>query len=333
MHHYAPHPSSTFEGYYTKFDTPSSGSICLIVCAVPRAKERPHQISITHVAPDGATWQVELWPLRYDVKHDAGALGGGTGDFEIVWETGTFGRRGERVFWTVEAAEYTFEAETLARGTPWRPGEPSSTPAGALANLPLPVQWHVHTVDAPATLRLARPGHPTIEGSARAHAEKNWAVSFPSAYIWVQARDHARRRGVSVAGGALFPGVEAFLVGYHGDDFLSFRPPSSVATALFSLGLTSTIDSVAGVAEIDVRGWLRRIVVRARCDTDTLFPLAAPLSTGHAPNYTAMSFQARIEVDGYARSWPWQAWTRVDGDVFERGSLEFGGDYHKQHQN
>ncbi|ORY26055.1 hypothetical protein BCR39DRAFT_274050 [Naematelia encephala] len=331
--HNSPHPSAIFEGWYSKFRLPSGSSIALIISSVPHARppaKKKYMISFNYVSPDGSTWwQRETWPEKWEVTNGAG------GDFTIQWEDGRFGATGQTMFWRLESADIQFIATLPTRGVPWKPDDQASTPAGLLTRLPLPIQWHVHTVDAPAefTLNLKDtklyPGDE--QGTAQVHAEKNWAVSFPKSNIWIQARDHDRHRGVSLAGGSLFPGVQAYLVGYHGNSFHDFSPPSSTSLFGLSLGLKSHVDSTKGEAEVDIKGWFSRIRIFARADTETFFTLAAPLDTGHAEGWTAQSFAAVIDVEVYQRSWPWTGWVKVDGDRFERGSLEYGGSLYKAH--
>lgn len=153
------------------------------------------------------------------------------------------------VCWNLDTDEYAFHAMTIewrggrtlqGRGrVPWQDGVGDSTPAGILARTPLPIQWHVHSLDSTCrySLRTKRNSdtwdllgddikqegeevHPLDSGEAKianVHIEKNWALTFPESYIWVQARDHEKGEGVCLAGGTLFKGVQAYLVGYHGN--------------------------------------------------------------------------------------------------------------------
>ena len=207
--------------------------------------------------------------------------------------------------------------------------------------LPLPIQWHVHSLASTADFELEIKSdepdnqvHPSDRtGLATAHIEKNWAQSFPKSYIWVQARDDERNTGVTLSGGTALPGVEAFLVGYHGQKtgFLGFRPPTSICLLGISLGLHSEIDFNRRLAVIDIKGWFRRVRVACHAAPETFFDLAAPLPTGHAPGYCTQSFAATIQVEVYERSWPWAAWRLAETETFERGSLEFGGGHYKPH--
>ena len=62
MQHFAPHSGSQFEGYYSKFDLPSGAKLALIVCTVPKAKDKPHMVSFTYVPHDTSKYfQKEVW--------------------------------------------------------------------------------------------------------------------------------------------------------------------------------------------------------------------------------------------------------------------------------
>lgn len=347
MSHYAPHSGVSFEGYYSKFRLASGSSIALIVSAVPAVahnvspdqvkRNKAFMISFTYVKPESNRWfQREYWPELFSID------GRGSGDrFAIKWDGGEFGWDGdaERVWWSLETDEVTFSASTRAGSRrPWISGEPSSTPAGWLARLPLPIQWDVHSLDSDCDYTLHVRDTTDFDladckGLGKVHTEKNWAYSVPDSYIWVQARDHERNQGVCLAGGSLVPGVQAFLIGYDHPSYAAlYRPPESTSIFSLSLGLASDISYRDRRVVVEVRGWFTRIRVTAEAPPDSFFTFAAPLNTGHAPDYATQSFGATVEVDTWKRSWPWLAWVNTSRQTFARGSLEFGGGFYKSHQ-
>lgn len=348
MSHYAPHSGVSFEGYYCKFHLASGSSIALIVSAVPAVahnvspdqvkRNKAFMISFTYVQPDSHEWfQREYWPDSFDMRGV-----GGRGGFAIKWDGGEFGwsREEERVWWEIDTDEIAFSASTHAGSRrPWIAGDASSTPAGWLARLPLPIQWDVHSLDSHCDYVLDIRDTPVFDsadrtGLGRVHTEKNWAYSFPDSYIWIQARDHERNKGVCLAGGSLIPGVQAFLVGYdHPTHSTTFRPPDSTSVLGLSLGLTSAITYRDRRVVIEIKGWFSRIRIIAHAPPDTFFTFSAPLNTGHTPDYATQSFGATIEVDTWKRSWPWSGWTATTREKFERGSLEFGGGFYRSHQD
>jgi hypothetical protein len=73
----------------------------------------------------------------------------------------------------------------------------------------------------------------------------------------------------------------------------------------------------------------------------SFFNMSAPLSTGHAPAYCAQTFGATISTTVYERQWfgsgwsvlngGWGEWKEVERREWERGSLEFGGGFYRDH--
>jgi hypothetical protein len=368
--HYAPHLGVQFEGYYSKFRLPSQSSVLLIVSAVPAAAKAAQRssdasdiassrkaflITFIYSSPDSTThWKREYYPedFKIDQLHDQTRSIGPSEPkhgFKTTWDQGEFSWRSgsedgsvkDTVFWRLNTKEVDFTATTTGKGIPWRPEDADSTPGGIFARFPLPIQWHVHTVQTPCSFDLdiksEEPGAQLRQGDDRGeawvHAEKNWAQSFPTGYTWIQGRDPIKKTGICVAGGQALPGVQAYLLGYQGvkTPFISFKPPSSVSVLGISFGLASDISFDKKTVVVDVKGWFRRLRVVANCDdADTYFDLAAPLATGHAPGYCTQTFDATVKVQVYERSWPWSAWTVVETETFERSSLEFGGDFYKQ---
>lgn len=339
--HFAPHAGVSFEGYYSKFRLESGSSIALIVSAVPAAtkhakRNKAFMISFTYVLADSTKHvQMEYWPAAFDIDRRNG--------FVIKWDQGEFGwdEGAERCWWEMRTDDLYFSACTRAGSrVAYSPGQPGSTPAGWLANLPLPIQWHVHSLDSECQYKLDLhdsefsefPSSDQSGQAGRVHTEKNWALSFPDSYIWVQARDHERGQGVCLAGGSLIPGVQAYLVGYdHPTHPLSFAPPSSTSIFALSLGLQSNISYQDRQVMIEINGWFERIRITALAPADTFFTLSAPLNTGHAPDYATQSYGATIRVETWRRSWPWMVWTSTSMEEYERGSLEFGGGFYRKH--
>ena len=337
--HYAPHPGAMFEGWYSKFTLSSGWSVCLIISAVPaaarkstsdedRRRSRPFYICLTYISPDSTSHvQKEYWPLHFDVDNtDKGFTVSWGNEGYLVWDKVT-----DIVRWKLDEDDAKFTAETNGPRTPWIPTDPTSTPAGFIASLPSPIQWHVQSVSTPCAYNLDIKGHDKISGEGFVHHEKNWAVSFPNSYIWLQTRNHQKKKGLCLAGGSLIPGVQAYLVGYQGDRNLAMSYIPFSVLGLSPTGLTTNISYPDRRFDIDIKGWFRRLKVTAQAPEDTFFTFAAPLDTGHKPDYSVQSYGTRVEVEVMERSWPWQAWTRVEREVFESGALEFGGDFYKSH--
>lgn len=382
LSHYGPHRTAAFEGWYSKFRLPSGASLALIVSMVPKARgpidgeatsrtdqNPPYMISFTYCSADSSEWfQREFHPrlhvgpyqpetaahILQDLKPgmdksvpDFKQSRRGAG-FTIKFDEGSFswsGANSDLITWRVQHQDFAFVASTTGRSVHWIPSEASSTPAGYLANFPLPIQWHVHSLDTPCLFDLSiRPNKGEARllkrdthGTASVHCEKNWAVSFPDSYIWLQARDHDSRTGVCVAGGSLLPGIQAFLIGYQGTKghAHSFSPPTSTSILGFSLGTTAAIEyreDADSKVVIAVKGWFTSLIITATAPCGTFFPLSAPLRTGHARGYTVQSFAAEISVQKRQRSSLWGRWVETGTQRFAMGSLEFGGNFYRAHQ-
>jgi hypothetical protein len=164
------------------------------------------------------------------------------------------------------------------------------------------------------------------KGHATIHEEKNWAFSFPSAHMWLQARDGDR--GFCCAGGQIL-GMEAFLLGYRSKDVnVDFRPPFAVRAAGVSPFLSYTHAWEERKFELSVQNFTQKLVVRASAPKGTFFALSSPFPEGHRENFLGQSFKATFEVNIYESSWGLGAWRLVKQDHFENASLEFGGGYY-----
>lgn len=325
MNQFKPHPGSTFEGYYSKFRLPSGAHLALIICTVPQAEKKPHMISFTYVPHDSMhVFQRELWVDSLDMVPKSEDIA-----FEQRFPDGHVKCNADSTTeYFIDNKDFRFVAKTRTR-TPWMPN--METPEGLLVHLPIPLHWHVHSLASECKFELSMPGYdlPSEDksGIAMVHQEKNWASSFPSAHIWVQARDGDR--GICIAGGQIL-GLEAFLVGYHSSNpkhSMAFRPPLAVK----ALGISPTMSVNSSwenrTFDLSVQSWTQKLVVSAKAPKGTFFSLSSPFPDGHRENFLGESFQTTIKVQVYEASWL-GSWQLVHEDSFEDGSLEFGGGYY-----
>lgn len=324
MEHNAPHKSSVFEGYYSKFDLPSGAHLALIVCEVKGAKMRPYMVSFTYVPGDATKiYQTEVWADRLDMVTF-------TKDNAFGLEVPGIGY----ARWSADSAtEYSFEHEdfsfhgkTISR-TPW--SRDTDTPEALLVNLPLPLHWHVQSLASECEFEMKLPSYdlPASDRSGKAivHQEKNWAQSFPSAHMWLQAR--VGDRGFCCAGGQIL-GLEAFLLGYRSEDLnVDFRPPFAVRFAGISPFMSYRIDWNERSFELSVQSFRQKLTVKASAPKGSFFSLSSPFPEGHRENFLGQSFQARFDISIYESSW-FGPWKLVRKDMFEGASLEFGGTYY-----
>lgn len=325
MEHHKPHRNAVFEGWYSKFDLPSGAHLALVMCKVKGAQAKPNMVSFTYVpraTADSKTYQKEVWADSMQQVANSDGHGfrvNAPGVGYVDWSE-------ERTEYNLECADFTLKATTTSR-TPW--SKQASTPESLLVHLPLPLHWHVHSLGSNCTftLKLNQYELPREDssGTAMVHDEKNWAHSFPSAHMWLQARDGDR--GFCCAGGQIL-GMEAFLLGYRSKDInLDFRPPFAVRLAGLGPFMSYFTDWENRTFELSVQSFTQKLTVKASAPKGSFFSLSSPFPEGHRENYLGQSFQATIEIKVYESGW-FSAWKLVREDKFEDASLEFGGGYY-----
>ncbi|KAI1610301.1 hypothetical protein EDD36DRAFT_443787 [Exophiala viscosa] len=346
MEHFAPHPNVTFEGYYSKFILPSGSSLCLIVCSVHNAESRPHMVSFTYVPvnKDHKIYQRELFPPKGSLTFEAGKDRQsffldvkGIGSVKVSPDSTTT--------YDFSCPEFTFKGITTPNSrVPW--SSSTQTPESWLVYLPLPLHWHVHSFASKCEfeMKLAQNSHSNLDerdekGVATVHQEKNWASSFPSAHIWIQAyppasdEDEEPWHGFNCAGGQIL-GMEAYLLGYRNKKAgveIDFRPPFAVKVLGMSPFLSVKADWASRSFTMSVQDLRQKLDVHAyveRDDWDTFFGLSAPFPDGHRKNFLGESLQAKLDVSVYTRGWIGGMWEKVLDDHFDGAALEFGAGYY-----
>ncbi|KAI9651685.1 MAG: hypothetical protein M1831_000531 [Alyxoria varia] len=373
-HPYTLHARASFEGYYTKFPLPSGASLILIIFTIPAAASRgsktAHSVEITYVPADyglrddgkqvwqqgfklrsmeGETWRAnrdDRLSFRLETECDdvVHALISGHADSTVEYRVSAppSGHRTSPDDADKSEPQIQFTAQTQLQ-SPW--SQRTASPEGLWSRLPfLPLHWHVHSLSSTAEVNLKLPTEAhidprdTIGTSTHVHEEKNWATSFPSAHMWVQAREGilGSERGICLAGGRTL-GVDAYLLGYRNeskDIELDFRPPFTVQAPL--VGSTNIAPFMSCVRDwenrrfvLSVQDFTHRVVVRASAPKGTFFPLCAPFKDGARENWLAQSLSAEVEVEIWRRKrWVFGPWILILRDVFGKGSLEFGGEYY-----
>ena len=351
MEHHAPHPLATFEGYYHKFALPSGAHLVVIVCTIRRRIPKPHILSCTYVprANTARPWQRDIHPAAINMVQIDKCNDKYSGIEAFTLQIHDIGF----IHWTCQENTTVYDLTTPdlrlhARSgppTPW--SATTRTPEGRLIALPLPSHWHVHSLASRSTFKLHLrdfdlPACDT-SGVAVVHEEKTWALTFPPAFVWIQARDGddrdgdrsdgggCRGRGLCLAGGVII-GVHAFLVGYRGGEGgvdVDFRPPFAVQLPIFgSPWVSSCIDRTQRRVNLSVQTLWQKIVIAAWAPEGSFFGLAAPYAGKFKSNFLAQSFEAQVDVWVYQKSWVLGSWKLVCEDRFERASLGLGGAYY-----
>ena len=279
-------------------------------------------VSFTYVPEDvSKTYQKEIFEDSLEMRRldsdDHAFILDMPGIGHVKWEGDSSTK------YELEHEAFSFRATTTTH-TPW--SEEAATPEGVLVRLPLPLHWHVQSLASHCKFRMKIPGydlpHADTSGEASVHQEKNWAFSFPSAHMWVQAREGDR--GFCCAGGQIL-GIEAFLLGYRSKDFnFDNRPPFAVRFAGLGPFMSYKSNWEDRSFELSSQRFRRKITVKAAAPKGSFFSLSPPFPEGHRENYLGQSFQAKVEIKIYESGWfsPWQL---VREETFEGASLEFGG--------
>jgi hypothetical protein len=322
MEHHKPHSTAAFEGYYSKFHLPSGAHLAVICCKINHVQTKPNMLSFTYVSRDNIpkTYQREVWPDEMNMLPTQNGFSVDIPGLGFVrWHP-------THTEYHLEHADFTFRA-TATSPIPW--SRRTNTPESWLVNLPLPLHWHVQSLASECDFTLDIPGQSLpaedTAGKAMVHDEKNWANSFPSAHMWLQAREGDT--GFTCAGGQIL-GMEAFLLGYRSKDLeIDFRPPFALRLAGWGPFMSYKTDWEHRTFDLSVQSFRTKLVVRASAPKGSFFPLSTPFPEGFRKNYLAQSFRATIKVDIYESGW-FSAWKWVRTDVFENASLEFGAGYY-----
>ena len=434
---YMLHPDAAFEGFYTKIDLNSSARIALIHSRVPAGVQNRTMVHLTYVPPPPPppppqAMTVMEKPFQVTVFFDDYTTLSDTAT-KVAVDGVERGQRCKDGFSMELANTFSFrytqnggvvcklelpglvslslrdrvtggtrdegEGDRQSNRVPWIPDDPASTPAGRLVQLPLPIQWHVHSLDSECEVELSiqsdlawQDTRKTVSDGtasceihvksnsdtsntptevhrldagpqlARMHMEKNWALGFPTSYIWVQARKrphtfsrnttttttssssssslHAGESGICIAGGALVTQIHAYLGAYTSGDpaigTITFAPPFTASICGISplASMHTHVDADGGEFRLCVVTNAQRTskleIVAKVHDKRSFFTLPAPLRRGHVEDYCRQSFDAVITVRVYQRTMAIVGgWQLKETTVFDGGSLEFGGDFHR----
>ena len=296
-------------------------------------------------------YQKEIWVDRLDMVNENDSR------FVLDFPVGRFEFNKTYTEYAINHSSLDFHAQVTNEGrVPWLGGK-QDTPEGALGLLPLPLHWQVYSLASPTDIAWEIKDDPVFAGSkkdseALAHQEKNWATSFPSAHIWIQARNSSRNSGINVAGGRIL-GLCSYLTTYHSTNptySTTTRPPLSTLLSLPSILNPTAITTTTSISyprksvHLNFLTSLRsKITIDVNADPESFFPLSAPFPEGHRPNFLVQSMRAKVvvrvfeieEIVGFnmpfVKDWRLSFgthWKCVHEDVFEDAGLEFGGEWY-----
>ena len=197
-----------------------------------------------------------------------------------------------------------------------------------MVHLPLPVQWHVHSLASKCNFSLSIPEIrvnmeyiPVV-----VHQEKNWASSFPKAHMWLQAHSHDRladhtHRQTSYstnasnyfltrAGGHVFGGLEALILTFRNRSVdITLRPPLTLALFGFSPFVSTHVDWNTNFFAFTYQTLRTKLSIRATAPKDSFFNLSAPFPEGHRSKALAQSLRASV----YVEVWRREGWLSLFG--------------------
>ncbi|MEY3903750.1 MAG: hypothetical protein RL189_3056 [Pseudomonadota bacterium] len=197
-----------------------------------------------------------------------------------------------------------------------------------------PLHWFVYSLKSKAEYKVVLPsadGSPaeTVNGVGYAHYEKNWGVSFPPAYVWMQGYDEQQKRAIAIAGGRpvqIGPAKpEAWLVGFRSAKTSVDFAPQNIGTVF-----QSEVDACQGRFQLTSSFLNKRLRVLAEAPRNTFGGIAIPNETGFVKDGSEQSFQTRIvaklyEVMPFS---PTGGGERLlEEAVFTNGALEFGSEF------
>ncbi|PCH44995.1 hypothetical protein WOLCODRAFT_105975 [Wolfiporia cocos MD-104 SS10] len=335
--HFAPHPSAGFEGYYSRTQLADGGTLAIVFCWVKHAKDRGNLVFLSYAPADEdgpPPFTFELYPERLDAEVLTESTEGLASFVLRASGVGTMTVTPTSVEYAISLPDETLTLNLrLKNRRSWSSSTPLEGPMGSLTHLSpfLPLNWHVYSTGSKCEYIIAF-REQTRLGDGRTHLEKNWGKSFPSGWIWSQAFEDDER-AISLAGGSALPGVQAYLVGYRSAHYQwDFRPPFSVSIGPLSPFMKVKYSSRDGTVDLEVRTWLRKLIVNIKAPVGSFLGLPAPLPEGHRPRFAFESFRATMYVGLYTRRWPWEEWTCVEADscgTTREGrpscALEFGG--------
>jgi tocopherol cyclase len=343
--HFAPHPGVPFEGYYTRVVTSTGSTIVLILSSVFNSVDRPHYLHFSVLPRDATTSpriEVHKFPRIADVAGHRFSTG--FQEFSRVAKgdgaegTYHFGRHEQRYRLELETEEHgSLEISvTTTQRKPWARNDELSTPEGIISRLVflLPLHWNVFSTCSRAEYAIRQNGRLLDSGSGVAHIEKNWGVSFPRGWTWMQAfsgnqANPSSMRTFAMAGGKLLA-QKAFMLGYRSEKLdWSFSSPITLMPLCSPTPfMAETYDSKKGTAHYEVGSLMKKIVVdvQAPAEHEGWLALNCPLEEGHGNKFAYESFDGNIVVKAYRRRWN-LTWSLVEETVFEGAAVEFGGDY------
>ncbi|TDL24610.1 hypothetical protein BD410DRAFT_786129 [Rickenella mellea] len=358
--HFAAHPHTRFEGYYTRIQIADKSTIVLIFSSVPKASNGTSHLVHFSLNPSKASklkaMRVDLYPpfIRYsettsklhDGRQSFRLEAAGIGTLDVGHERQTF----ELDFPNPDNPNENLQISiNITNRTPLDPKDVMYTPHGRVVHVDslIPLHWHIFSTHSAAEY-VVRCGNAVIcEGEGAAHLEKNWGKGFPDSWTWMQAfsspdpapgrkhnpRSNPRITTLALAGGKIL-GIKAYMAVYRSATLQwDFAVPWTILLGRrgWSLTMKERIRSNSCGVDLDICTPTRRLVVQAQGSKDLKdwLHLDCPLFDGHGNVTARENFSACISVEAHTRSVLkfWKGWHLVERTILTDAALEFGGEY------
>jgi hypothetical protein len=198
-----------------------------------------------------------------------------------------------------------------------------------------PLHWFVYSLGSPVEFEAQIPDvvdtakRTKVVGRGYAHLEKNWGVSFPDSYVWMQAQRVESGKTIALAGGHPFniAGLkpEAWLVGYRSELYNYNFGPQNIGTVF-----SSQVDACEGKFKLVSAHLDRKLVVEAQARRDSFGGISIPKRSGFESNGSEQSFQTQIVTRLYeVMPFGLGGGTErlLEQTIFKTGAVEFGGSF------
>ena len=331
--HVPPGPGPWFEGWYTRVSDINGSRSIAIICAshLPKGETYvpgvflPGYINILISEGDGSpTLSYTVFPEKTMALVDGRPVVknprlGSPADFE--WVAEGYGNITEDSVDISIPGVLDIHFKTKNR-IPWNERFFEARPEGLLSLLPLPLNWHIHSLGSDAEYEytiFGDEGASTTTGAGYAHQEKNWGAGFPVGWVWTQgiAEDNQAHFVATLANVEIGPiGLDAWLAAYRSASIawdFRFNAPGTV--------LHIELDACEGTLYLEATDSNRRLTIDAIAPPDTFGDVSIPTQDGFAPESGGESFSATITVSAY------DANVLLEERVFYNAALEFGAGY------
>jgi len=320
-----------FEGWYTRVQDPATGrSIAVIVASyLPSGekyqigKDYTGYINVLVSEGNGApTLSYTVFPQR--TRSLVGGVAVATNPpplspAQFRWEADGFGYITESDIHLSIPDVVDIDIDTHNR-LPFDRSDTNRRPEGALAQLPIPLNWFIHSVGSDAHYRIRLAQNPNeVEGTGYAHLEKNWGAQFPLGWIWGQGINHDNSAQFVVSR------AEVDFVAFVLDAWVfAFRKDGRQWDYRFDMKgavLHSSIEPCAATAHLQVVMATQTLDMEFEAPPDTFGAVSVPTPGGFKENGGVESFSANVKVTVSENG------NVVAQELFENAAFELGASY------